>query len=251
MLSIPSKLNLVSQFINLKAKLIFSAKHPSLYHCSNQINLGYSSSTHSMTYLGSNLSISRSPHTFWATTIKRTQNKIASWKGPLLSPADCKILIRWVCSSLPLYWLSHENLTCKIRNKIQAPSSFLWTGKDMDHHFLTTIAWDKVTMPRIFGGLGIQNLSIQSKAFHAHLVWRFQTHPKALWVQILTQKNLRSFILHQCQAKQGDSPFWKHFIRQKSFILDNTHWVLSDGLKIDVFLMTFGSWDFNACMTYH
>lgn len=106
----------------------------------------------------------------------------------------------------------------------------------MDHLFLTPIASDKVTMGGIFGGLGIQNLSIQSKAFHAHMVWWFQTHPEALWVQILTKNTLRSFILHQCQAKEGNSPFWKHFIGQKSIILDYTHWVLSDGLKIDVFL---------------
>ena len=53
-------------------------------------------------------------------------------------------------------------LTCKIRNKIQALSSyFVWTYKYMDHHFLTPIAWDKVTLPRTLGGRSIRNLSIQ------------------------------------------------------------------------------------------
>ena len=101
----------------------------------------------------------------------------------MLSHASRKILIQAVCASIPLYWMPQEKINIQSHTQFQSlSSSFYWAGKDMDRHYLTLIAWDKVTIPRLYGGLGILDLKVQSKAFHAHMVWHFLNHPEALWV---------------------------------------------------------------------
>jgi hypothetical protein len=51
--------------------------------------------------------------------------------------------------------------------------TFLWHGKDIEQHGKCLVQWDKICLPKEFGGLGILNLRIQYEALLMKNLYKF------------------------------------------------------------------------------
>ncbi|XP_026447948.1 uncharacterized protein LOC113348402 [Papaver somniferum] len=105
-------------------------------------------------------------------TVLMLQNKLAAWKGRLLSFHDRLILVKTVLCSYPLYnmevykWPSSVIKICEklIRN-------FLWSG-DGEVRKYKTLSWKKICVPYIEGGLGIRRLEVLKKILLMKMMWK-------------------------------------------------------------------------------
>ncbi|XXG86188.1 hypothetical protein AAC387_Pa11g1130 [Persea americana] len=114
-------------------------------------------------------------------------------------------------------------------------SFFLWSGNNEGLGF-HPMDWDKVTQHVIEGGLGLQDLNLQSKDLLTNLVWCFHTQPDSSWPRILSQKYLRNTAFRNCYPKAKDYVLWKHMLQNKHHILDHLCWSVRMELALTPFL---------------
>lgn len=115
--------------------------------------------------------------------IDKMGGKLAAWKGKLLNKAGRLRLINSVLSSLPTYFLTVFRLPKWAIKKIdKLRRSFLWKGEAeaKGGHYL--VQWPKIMRPKQFGGLGILDLDLFSRALRLRWLWYQWTSPDRPWV---------------------------------------------------------------------
>ncbi|XP_026429974.1 uncharacterized protein LOC113326464 [Papaver somniferum] len=104
--------------------------------------------------------------------VELMQNKLATWKGKLLSFNDRLVLIKSVLCSVPIYSMSiykWPKSLIKICERIIR--NFFWSG-DSETRKHKILSWKKVCSPYNEGGLGIQRLEVINKALLMKILWR-------------------------------------------------------------------------------
>lgn len=164
-----------------------------------------------ITYLGLPIGGNSSRLALWNPILKKIESKLATWKGKLLSMAGRLALIKASIASLPLYYMSlfpAPKGVIEMINKLQR--QFLWCG-DVGKSYLALVSWDKVVLPRVFGGLNCGNLFHRNISLLAKWIWRFLNEPHALWQKVIKAKYnyLPVFLPHELEAPAKGGP-WRN-----------------------------------------
>lgn len=131
--------------------------------------------------IGANMSLCRN----WKTVIDKFQSKLSKWKSSMLSFGGRLTLVNSVLSSLPLYFFSLFKAPKKIISTLESiRRNFLWGsyGRSRKIHW---IAWEDLTKPKLFGGIGINSLSEMNVALLTKWVWRLKSQPDSLWARCI------------------------------------------------------------------
>jgi hypothetical protein len=95
--------------------------------------------------------------------VEKVQAKLTSWKLKLLSPAGRVILIQFVTSSLPAYYMQNTALPSSICNELDRLNrNFLW-GSSNERKKMHLVGWEKVCKPREKEALVFMLLSLGTK----------------------------------------------------------------------------------------
>nr|KYP36281.1 Putative ribonuclease H protein At1g65750 family [Cajanus cajan] len=110
------------------------------------------------TYLGLPIGATARKASTWHLVLVKLRNKLATWKNKSISLAGRISLINSVLSSIPLYFMSFYRLpTIVLKEIVSIQRNFLWS-RDENVNKICWVRWDKVTMPKSMGGLGIKDL---------------------------------------------------------------------------------------------
>eukprot|EP00253_Pinus_taeda_P009353 PITA_09353 len=141
--------------------------------------LGFQRDSLPSKYLGIPLTTKPLHKSIWELIINKMQDKIRKQMVRSLDLAGRLVLIKVVLHSIPVFMLSilptPEGVLQLIKN-IQR--NFLW-GKGKVKEKWALVAWEKFCKPRNYGGLGLDDPEILSKALGAKLWWRWLKEPKA------------------------------------------------------------------------
>jgi hypothetical protein len=108
---------------------------------------------------------------------------LAAWKGKLLNRAGRLRLINTVLSSLPTCFLTVFKLPkWEIKRIDKFRRSFLWKGEAEAKGGHCLVKWAKTMRPKKFGGLGILDLDLLSRALRLRWLWFQWTAPDHPWV---------------------------------------------------------------------
>lgn len=122
-------------------------------------------------YLGVPLSYKKLAIMRWKSLINKILDKIQGWAALLLSYAGRVQLINSVLFGIQVYWSQIFLIPKKIIQVIQAACrNFLWTGKARLSR-KALVAWERVCLPKIAGGLNIVDLHVEYKAAVMKLFW--------------------------------------------------------------------------------
>ena len=108
---------------------------------------------------------------------------------------------------------------------------------------MALIKWDKISKPKVLGGLGIKNLNWKNEALGEKLTWRlFKEHNKK-WAKILYNKyldadNPLSIFRMKNLPKGSDS--WNFIVKCRPFITKYRSWDIGNGQEA---LFWEDSWD--------
>ena len=110
------------------------------------------------------------------------------WKRSFLSRGGKLSLIELVLSSMPIYFLSLFKIPVCVAEEIESlMRDFLWEGCDGkagDH----LVAWKKVCLPKVYGGLGLGNLVRRNKSLLFKWLWSFALETETLWYAVIKSK---------------------------------------------------------------
>ncbi|KAH9327618.1 hypothetical protein KI387_007796 [Taxus chinensis] len=115
-------------------------------------------------YLGMPL-IHKNPNlTVWNALLERVNSKLSSWKGLFLSQVVKIQLLQISLQGIPIYVMSLFILPAKIKEALEKiQKRFLYMGAGEKFKF-PLVAWDKVTKPKLCGGLGLKNIYLMNEA---------------------------------------------------------------------------------------
>lgn len=138
-------------------------------------------------YLGLPLSIRRLKKQHFMTLINMVHYRLAGWKGGFLSLAGRKILINSVINAMPMYYMQAFLLpTWVIKSIEKIKRSFLWRGNEECSGGHCLVAWERVCLPKIHGGLGILDLKRQNTSLLLKCVWDLHEKHSSIWTRTVT-----------------------------------------------------------------
>jgi len=112
---------------------------------------------------------------FWDEVVNRVKSRLGRWKGRYISMAGRICLIKFVLSSIPLFYLSLFKLPSSVLKKIVClQRNFLW-GWGSEGRKIAWVAWDKVCKSREAGGLGIINVGSFNLPLLEKWIWRLNS----------------------------------------------------------------------------
>lgn len=139
----------------------------------------------SLKYLGFRLKPANYKIVDWVWLVAKIERRLNIWHHRWLSRAGRLIIIKSVLEATPVYWMSLAWIPKGIISKIQQLwYKFIWRGKHEGHIF-SWASWDKIALPKKWGGWGMKNIEIFSSALAAKLGWNVLTS-RNLWAEVVS-----------------------------------------------------------------
>jgi len=130
-------------------------------------------------YLGVPLTTKPLHKSIWELVINKLRDKVKKWTYRFLNLAGRLVLTKAIPQSIPIFMLSILPAPESVLDQLRSiQRDFLW-GKGEDRKKWASVAWDKVSKPKSFGGLGLDDPDLLSKVLGAKLWWRWVKEPEA------------------------------------------------------------------------
>ncbi|KAJ4757665.1 RNA-directed DNA polymerase (reverse transcriptase)-related family protein [Rhynchospora pubera] len=184
-------------------------------------------------YLGAYLKHPNSASLTGKMLLEKMGARLAGWKSSMLSHAGRLVLIKSVLASLPVYYMTTEQIPKKwLKEMTGLIARFFW-GKVGKSRYMTFIAWDKVCTPLEKGGLGVRNLNTVGEALFLKLVWALLSDEDKLWVQLCKAKYFHKEDSWGAGLGSKSSTLWRNIAKRRQFFINDVTWQIRDGKKIN------------------
>ena len=175
-----------------KSGIIFSKHvHPKECQLINQI-LPVPTIDNNFIHLGHPLILPGKDRTIaYNFVLDKFKSKLTTYKADKLSHVARLELIKSVCSSIPVYYMSNILFTKNFIAKLTAViRNFWWTGirEETNSRSLCLRAWKDICTPKNEGGLGIRNLQAMNQSLILMAAWRIADQPNDFLHVVLKSK---------------------------------------------------------------
>jgi hypothetical protein len=134
--------------------------------------LGCKAKPFPMKYLGLPLTIKKPTKDLFLPLLTSLQQKLASWKGSMLSKGGRLILVNSVLNALPIYFMQAFLLPAWLIKHIERTKMrFFWKGDTTQTKGGIFIAWANTCIPKTHGGIGIIDLKTLNIALTLKWLW--------------------------------------------------------------------------------
>jgi hypothetical protein len=107
--------------------------------------------------------------------------KLSMWKATHLSFVGRVTLAKSVIEAVPIYPMMSTPIPKACLDQIQKMQrNFIWGDTEQKRRF-HAVGWDKVTVPKCMGGLGLRNLNIMNLACLGKLEGKINSDSNDLW----------------------------------------------------------------------
>lgn len=132
----------------------------------------------------------------------------SSWSAKSLSFAGRLLLIKTVIAGVSTFWCSSFILPKACINRINSLCGLLlWNGKSEGHQS-AKVAWERVTLTKAQGGLGVKDLHSWNLACILKLIWIIFFCPSSVWVCWFKEVILRGDISNYWTINPSPSFSW-------------------------------------------
>jgi hypothetical protein len=116
---------------------------------------------------------------------ERFHKRMVAWKEKFLSAAGKEVLIKSVAQALPIYVMSVFKLPLTLCDELMKQIRAFWWGAENGRRKMQWIPWEKMLMPKGFGGMGFRDLRLVNQAMLARQAWRLLAFPDSLCARVL------------------------------------------------------------------
>ena len=139
-------------------------------------------------YLGLPLCISKPKIIDYTPLFQRVQQRLMGC-STFLSYGEKLQLIKSVFTSLPTFYMCILQLSAAVHQQLNKYLKHcFWRKYGMEDKGSALIAWEKVTMPKEQGGLGVIDLAVHNQALLLKHLHKFFNHHDLPWVKLVHEK---------------------------------------------------------------
>ena len=104
--------------------------------------------------------------------MRKVKKRRSQWFNRWLSLRGRFILVKFILENIPIYWLSMVRIPTSILDIIRRRiSTCLWLGQKVKESF-HLLTWDRLAIPKDYGGWNFKNIYYFGKALVAKRLWR-------------------------------------------------------------------------------
>ena len=185
-------------------------------------------------YLGLPTVIGRSKKMVFGVLKERVWKKLQGWKEKLLSRAGKEILLQSVIQSIPTYMMSLFAIPAGILDDINAMCARFWWGARGTERKMHWLSWEKLCLPKTYGGMGFRDLKIFNQALLAKQGWRLMCDTTSLVHLVMSARYYCNSSFRHALRGFDPSFIWRSIWGAKSLLLEGLKWRVGDGTRIGV-----------------
>jgi hypothetical protein len=99
-----------------------------------------------------------------------------------------EVLIKSVTQAIPTYVMGVFKLSASMCEELTQFIRYFWWGEDGGQRKVHWVAWEKLLLPKCWGGMGFRDMRMFNQALLARQVWRLIQFPDCLCAQLLKAK---------------------------------------------------------------
>ncbi|XP_074305392.1 uncharacterized protein LOC141640520 [Silene latifolia] len=150
--------------------------------------------------------------------VEKMVNRIRSLDAKKLSYAGRLVLVNSVLNTLHNYWSGIFLIPKCVVKRIEAVCrNYLWDGT-ADFHRVPSVGWDRVTLPKEEGGLGIKRTVTWNIASVAKLADWLYCKADRLWIRWVNQVHIKGKNWHDYVPPADVAWSWKNICKVKDLV---------------------------------
>ncbi|CAA7045734.1 unnamed protein product [Microthlaspi erraticum] len=211
-----------------KSVITFSKQTPEYVKRRVKRDLGINQEGGQGKYLGLPEAFGRKKKDLFNAVVDRIRQRAISWSSKQLSCAGKLVMLKSVLSSMPTYSMSCFKLPVKLCQRIQSVLTCFWWDANDGKRKMCWIAWDKLTLGKREGGLGLRDIQSFNDALLSKLSWRILSNQQCLLAKILKGKYFPNTSFLECEASEG-SHGWKGITIGRDLLKEKLGRVIGNG----------------------
>lgn len=200
-----------------------------------KVILGISGGDLGSTYLGLPSLIGRRKKQILGFIRSKIISRINGWNNKFLSRAGREILLKNIIQAIPTYAMSVFLLPKELCNEIEIiMNSYWWGCSARGGKGIKWMSWNKLSVPKQYGGMGFRTLHEFNLALLGKQAWRLIQNTNSLVSRVFRAKYYPndSFL----EAKLGGNPsfIWRSIWETQEIMRRGIHWRIGDGKTVRV-----------------
>lgn len=163
-------------------------------------------------YLGLPTAVGRITSGTFSHIGEHVRNKIGGWSERNLACAGREVLLKSIAQAIPTYSMSCFQLTKKVCKSVTSPMAKYWWGSSLDKRSLHWMSGDKLTAPKVKGGMGFRDPQVFNLAMLGKQGWRLLTNPNSLCARVLKGRYYPHTDFLHATAPARASSTWKAIV---------------------------------------
>jgi ribonuclease HI len=151
-----------------------------------------------------------------------------------LSSGGKEVLIKAILQALPVYAMSVFQFPAGLVEELnQLIRDFHW-GDEHDRRRMHWLSWDKLTQPKLCGGMGFRDFRVYNQALLARQSWRLLQFPDSPCARLLKAKYYPSGHLLDTAFIQDVSATWKGVMHGLELLKQGAIWRIGSGSMVKI-----------------
>lgn len=165
---------------------------------------------------------------------ERFEKRLTDWSERFLSLAGKEALIKSVAQALPTYTMGVFKMPERFCEEYEQLVRNFWWGHEKGEKKVHWIAWEKLTSPKLLGGLGFRDIRCFNQALLARQAWRLIESPDSLCARVLKAKYYPNGTITDIAFPSVSSPTWKGIVHGLELLKKGLIWRIGDGRKTKI-----------------
>ena len=160
--------------------------------------------------------------------------KLAGWKGKLLSMGGKEILIKGVAQAIPSHTMSCFQLPQGLCEELEGMMRRFWWGQKYQEAKMAWVGWKQMCVSKSRGALGFRNLQAFNLALLAKQAWRILTNPNSLIARVLKARYFPTGDILSASLGSSPSYSWSSIFNSLCIIRKGSRWCVGNGKLIHI-----------------
>ncbi|XP_019170961.1 PREDICTED: uncharacterized protein LOC109166463 [Ipomoea nil] len=140
---------------------------------------------------------------------QKLRQRFGSWNKRLLSKAGKEVLLKSVAQAMPTYTMSIYLLPLSLCNALEKLMNRYWWGQRGSQGSIHWMSWDRMCVPKRFGGMGFKRLHEFNVALLAKQGWRLLTNPESLVARVFKARYYPTSSFYEATIGGNPSYAWR------------------------------------------